>query len=74
MVTVYFHEGDPQSFATATGAVNRGPVFTVHRYDTRKRDVVEVRSFLTEHVAYALVDEHSRPTQYVAGSTRRSTT
>ena len=74
MVTVYFHEGDPQSFVMATGAVSRGPVFTVHRYNTRKRDVVEVRSYLTEHVAYALVDEPGCPTQYVAGSTRRSTT
>jgi hypothetical protein len=69
MVKVHFHDGSDEVFPNATGATNRGPLFTVHRYDTAARNNVEVRTFPTETVAYALVDERGVE-RYVGGSAR----
>jgi len=67
-VRVHFIDGRCETFPFATNAINRGPVFTIERYFPIQRAAVDVRSFLTVDVAYALVFEPFGP-RYVAGST-----
>ena len=71
-VTVYFIDGGRKEFPSATSATNRDPVFTVARYDTTKRDLVEIESFLSKDVATAEVSEAGVRQQIVGGSGRKS--
>jgi len=70
-VTVHFVDGRTEDFPSATSATNRGPVFTVARYDRRRRDLVEVRSFQSSQVALAEVFEGGVLKNIIAGAGRK---
>ena len=67
-VTVRFIEGKAQDFPQATSATNRGPIFTVAKHDSTKRDLAEVKSFLSKDVTVAEVFEGGALKRIVNGS------
>jgi hypothetical protein len=69
-VTVHFIDGRTETFPLATSATNRGPVFTIARYDKAKLDLVEVSSFMSDQVTVAEVFDGAVLKNVISGSGR----